>query len=75
MAKKLSHRASSYASSTLPSKQAALDAGKRTDGVTTEEREELCRLRREVRQLAGRGIPIGRRRVGQLMRTSANRAI
>jgi transposase len=32
-------------------KQAALDAGKRTDGLTTEEREELRRLRREVRQL------------------------
>ena len=32
-------------------KQAALDAGKRIDGLTTEEREELCRLRREVRQL------------------------
>jgi transposase len=32
-------------------KQAALDAGKRTDGLTTEEREELRRLRCEVRQL------------------------
>lgn len=32
-------------------KQAALDAGHRTDGLTTEEREELRRLRREVRQL------------------------
>ena len=32
-------------------KQAALDAGERTDGLTTEEREELRRLRREVRQL------------------------
>ena len=32
-------------------KQAALDAGTRTDGLTTEEREELRRLRREVRQL------------------------
>jgi transposase len=32
-------------------KQAALDAGERTDGLTSEEREELRRLRREVRQL------------------------
>ena len=32
-------------------KQAALDAGERTDGLTTEERFELGRLRREVRQL------------------------
>ena len=32
-------------------KQATLDAGKRTDGLTTEEHEELRRLRREVRQL------------------------
>lgn len=32
-------------------KEAALDAGKRTDGLTTEEHEELRRLRREVRQL------------------------
>ena len=32
-------------------KQVALDAGERTDGLTTAEREELRRLRREVRQL------------------------
>ena len=32
-------------------KQAALDAGQRTDGLTTEEHEEVRRLRREVRQL------------------------
>ena len=32
-------------------KQAALDAGQRTDGLTTEEREEVRRLRREVRLL------------------------
>jgi len=32
-------------------KQAGLDADERTDGLTTEEREELRRLRREVRQL------------------------
>jgi transposase len=32
-------------------KQAALDAGERTDGLTTAERDELGRLRREVRQL------------------------
>ena len=32
-------------------KQAALDAGERPDGLTTGEREELRRLRREVRQL------------------------
>jgi transposase len=32
-------------------KQAGLDAGQRTDGLTTEEREEVRRLRREVRQL------------------------
>jgi transposase len=32
-------------------KQADRDAGKRTDGVTSEEREELTRLRRENRVL------------------------
>ena len=32
-------------------KQAALDAGERTDGLTTEEREEVRRLRRENRTL------------------------
>jgi transposase len=32
-------------------KQAGLDAGERTDGLTTEERDELRRLRCEVRQL------------------------
>jgi transposase len=32
-------------------KQADLDGGRRTDGLTTEEREELRHLRRENRQL------------------------
>jgi transposase len=32
-------------------RQADLDDGKRTDGLTTEEREELARLRREVKAL------------------------
>jgi transposase len=32
-------------------KRADLDAGRRTDGLTTVEREELRRLRREVRDL------------------------
>jgi transposase len=32
-------------------KQAAVDADERTDGLTTEERDELRRLRGEVRQL------------------------
>lgn len=32
-------------------KQADLDAGRRTDGLTTSEREELTRLRRENRIL------------------------
>jgi transposase len=32
-------------------RQADLDTGRRTDGLTTEEREELNRLRREVRML------------------------
>jgi transposase len=31
--------------------QAARDAGTRTDGLTTPEREELTRLRRELRQV------------------------
>ena len=31
--------------------QAARDAGERSDGLQTEEREEVRRLRREVRQL------------------------
>lgn len=32
-------------------KQADLDEGRRTDGLTTDERKELRRLRREVKQL------------------------
>jgi transposase len=32
-------------------KQAARDAGDRTDGLTSPEREELTRLRRELRQV------------------------
>jgi len=32
-------------------KRADLDAGRRTDGLTTSEREELARLRRQVRVL------------------------
>ena len=32
-------------------RKADLDAGNRTDGVTSDEREELARLRREVRTL------------------------
>jgi transposase len=32
-------------------KQAALDGGRRTDGLTTAERDELGRLRKENRQL------------------------
>ncbi len=32
-------------------KQIDLDAGRRTDGLTTEERQELRQLRREVKQL------------------------
>ena len=32
-------------------RQADLDEGRRSDGLTTEEREEIRRLRRENRQL------------------------
>ena len=32
-------------------KQADLDAGRRTDGLTTEDHEELAKLRRQVRVL------------------------
>ena len=32
-------------------KQADLDEGRRSDGLTTDEREELARLRREVKRL------------------------
>lgn len=32
-------------------KQAGLDAGQRTDGLTSDERAELVRLRRQVKQL------------------------
>jgi transposase len=32
-------------------KQAQIDAGERQDGPTTEEKQELARLRKEVRQL------------------------
>ena len=32
-------------------KQAARDAGERTDGLTTPERDEITRLRRELRQV------------------------
>ena len=34
------------------SKQEQLDTGQRSDGLTSDEREELCRLRRENRVLA-----------------------
>jgi transposase len=32
-------------------KQAELDTGKRSDGLTTQEKEELVRLRRELKQV------------------------
>jgi len=32
-------------------KQSQLDVGERRDGLSSEEREELCRLRRDVRRL------------------------
>ena len=32
-------------------KQTEIDAGQRQDGLTTEEKQELARLRREVKQL------------------------
>jgi transposase len=33
-------------------KQDDLDSGRRTDGLTTEERQEMTKLRRQVRELA-----------------------
>jgi transposase len=51
-------------------KQAALDAGEHTDGLTTAEHDELRRLRREVRQLVG--DPVGQGIVASLARPAGN---
>ena len=51
-------------------KQAALDAGEHTDGLTTAEHDELRRLRREVRQLVG--DPVGQGIVASLARPGGN---
>jgi transposase len=62
-------------------RQAELDAGRRTDGLTMAEREELGRLRREVRGLArgardpaqGRGFLRLRRRFTPLGHLAVDR--
>jgi transposase len=51
-------------------KQAALDAGEHSDGLTTAEHDELRRLRREVRQLVG--DPVGQGIVASLARPGGN---
>ena len=48
--------------------QADRDAGKRSDGLRTEEHEEIRRLRRE--KLAEAGAAVGRKRVARVMRAA-----
>src|ERR1700736_2458269 len=54
-------------------KQASLDEGLRSDGLTTSEREELTRLRRENRVLRGEREILAKARPGLLRRPARRR--
>src|SRR5262245_5715568 len=54
-------------------RQADLDAGRRQDGLTTEERDELRRLRREVKSLREEREILKKSRPGSLGRPARSR--